>query len=299
LTICKLLVDMMGGQIGFRSEIGEGSSFWVSFALPKAPRSADGPQPKACGRSLLNASWEAAKGGPQKTQVLVAENDRLSRSMIELLMTRTGCIVVLAGSGREALTVLTSARFDLAFVGAGIPDLAGLDVIREIRRREAGTGEHLKTIALTAQGEGPDHRACIESGADDCLVKPLTAEALFEVVQRQTPGFLASTGQTSGDAGRPPDDSDICDTLATTIRAAGDVLEQGDFDELETLAGELRKLASRVRAKGVSDHAMRLRLAARGRNPRRAAEAIAKVQAAVDGLGAASKQTDSPIQSCL
>ncbi|NUQ66399.1 MAG: response regulator, partial [Pirellulales bacterium] len=267
LSLSKQLVDLMGGEIGFRSTPGQGSTFWFTVPLKRRRRETEEVSGDSCAMSRV-FSWKAegeTSNRPGTYRILVAEDEYLNRALIELLLTRAGCFVDLAGDGREALEVLRWNRYDLVFMDIQMPRIDGLEAIRRIRRDEldARDGRHMRIVAVTAGAMPGDREKCLAAGADDYLPKPFTADALLEALQRQIPGFAPDAADRPA---VPPEDAEAAHgerLLSECIARLEEALGQRNFRVLEQCARTLKDLAGRRDGSAVADHAMRLQLAAR------------------------------------
>ncbi|MFJ6634666.1 response regulator transcription factor [Streptomyces sp. NPDC091376] len=109
--------------------------------------------------------------------VLLIEDDASVRDGIELVLRRHGYEVDTATTGEEALTHLAGPRgprVELAVLDLMLPGMDGFEVCRRIRARTAA----LPVIMMTARGDDDDIVAGLEAGADDYVVKPVTATVL-------------------------------------------------------------------------------------------------------------------------
>ncbi len=110
-----------------------------------------------------------------KQRILVAEDDSAILMGLVDLLEGEGFTVEQALDGEEALMRWTEARPDLILLDVMMPRRSGLDVCREIRRRDPVT----PVIMLTAKGEEIDKVVGLELGADDYVVKPFGASELL------------------------------------------------------------------------------------------------------------------------
>lgn len=110
--------------------------------------------------------------------VLVVEDERKIRDLLRGMLERAGLVVVSTGSGAEAIALARQAHPDLVVLDLGLPDVAGEDVAREIRR----TAE-TPILMLTAKAAEPDRVAGLELGADDYVTKPFSPRELVLRVQ--------------------------------------------------------------------------------------------------------------------
>ncbi|MFF3096037.1 response regulator [Streptomyces cyaneofuscatus] len=109
--------------------------------------------------------------------VLLIEDDASVRDGMELVLRRHGYGVDAAATGEEALALLAGARgarVELAVLDLMLPGMDGFEVCRRIRARTAV----LPVIMLTARGDDQDIVTGLEAGADDYVVKPVTAPVL-------------------------------------------------------------------------------------------------------------------------
>ena len=110
-------------------------------------------------------------------KILVADDDVLSRRLLEKTLERVGYEVTRVGNGREAVESLSKPDAPrLALLDWMMPELDGPGVCREIRKRRDQS--YVYMILLTSRESKEDIVAGLESGADDYLVKPFNTEEL-------------------------------------------------------------------------------------------------------------------------
>ena len=110
-------------------------------------------------------------------RILIAEDDPISRRLLETTLTRLDYEVVVTANGAQAWQVLDSDEPpQLAILDWMMPEMAGPDVCRKVR--EAGRELYTYLILLTAKGQKTDIVAGLKSGADDYLVKPFDPQEL-------------------------------------------------------------------------------------------------------------------------
>jgi diguanylate cyclase (GGDEF)-like protein len=111
-------------------------------------------------------------------KVLVADDELVSRRLIESSLKRWGYDVVTAADGSEALAILNSPdRPNLAILDWMMPGMSGVDICRELRLHKS-EGEYTYVIMLTSKRAKDDVIEGLEAGADDYLTKPFHPQEL-------------------------------------------------------------------------------------------------------------------------
>jgi signal transduction histidine kinase/DNA-binding response OmpR family regulator len=175
LTITSRLVGMMGGKIWVESEVGRGSEFhftaWVGVAHAKASETEASHAP------------ESLRG----VKVLVVDDNRTNRRILEAMMLRWAMDVTPVAGGLEALEQLCAAReagrpYDLILTDMHMPKMDGFELVERIRERpELSTAT---IMMLTSAGHRGDSARCQELGVSAYLLKPIRQAELREAVAR-------------------------------------------------------------------------------------------------------------------
>ena len=110
-------------------------------------------------------------------RILIAEDDLVSRKMLEATLTRWGYEVLVTCDGQAALQALTGPDAPrVAILDWMMPSLDGVDVCRRVR--EGSVAQPPYVILLTAKGNKEDIVSGLEAGADDYIIKPFDREEL-------------------------------------------------------------------------------------------------------------------------
>lgn len=111
------------------------------------------------------------------SRILVVEDNKVNRMVVEGILSKAGAIVETAGNGIEALRILEEKTFDLVVMDVQMPEMDGLEATRLIREDlRLGT---LPIIALTAHAMKGDREICLDAGMNDYIVKPLNQKRLL------------------------------------------------------------------------------------------------------------------------
>ena len=116
----------------------------------------------------------------QNKTVLVVEDDDMSFLYLNQLFMLTGCKVLHARSGSEALEIFGTRQPDMILMDIQLPDMEGTVVTERIRR----SGSEIPIIAQTAGKSGDEQDKALKAGCSDILIKPFTMEKLFEVISK-------------------------------------------------------------------------------------------------------------------
>ncbi|HSI80200.1 MAG TPA: response regulator transcription factor [Solirubrobacterales bacterium] len=112
-------------------------------------------------------------------RILIVEDDAGMASFLDRGLASRGYATTVVGDGARATAIATDSDFDLVILDLGLPDVDGLTVLRELRRR----GERLPVLILTARDDARDKVEGLDAGADDYVTKPFGLEELLARVR--------------------------------------------------------------------------------------------------------------------
>ena len=133
---------------------------------------------------LAHAEWEKTLPGTG-THILVIDDDESVRDSLKVLLSVHGYEVALAPDGREGLAALRRKRFDLVVTDLLMPNVDGIETIREIRKHDAS----LKILAMSGGDSATQflHLPAAKAlGADEILKKPFDEDSLLAAIRRLT-----------------------------------------------------------------------------------------------------------------
>jgi PAS domain S-box-containing protein len=171
LTISRRLVEMMGGQIGFESDPGQGSTFFFTarLGLPEEGARAAEAEPVSLGG----------------VRVLAVDDNATNRLILHEALARWGMKVTLADSAPAALAVMREAvrsgePFALVLSDVMMPGVDGFGLAEEIRRQPELAGATV--LMLSSADQQQDIARCRQAGVAGYLTKPVKHSELLDAI---------------------------------------------------------------------------------------------------------------------
>jgi signal transduction histidine kinase len=170
LAITRNLVEMMGGEIGFRPNMPCGSVFWFEIDTP----------PVAAPAARINLASGSSLDG---VRVLLVDDNAMNRLIGGKVLETLGAEPTLAAGGLEAVEAVRHEAFDLILMDINMPEVDGLEALRRIRRLPEGKGD-IPVLALTANVMAHQRDTYLAAGMDGIVGKPFSPGELLEEVLR-------------------------------------------------------------------------------------------------------------------
>lgn len=172
LRISSKIIEQMGGRIWAESNPGSGSTFSFSFPLVQA----DEPGHDEHSSEPTNSQSDDISN----LQVLVVDDNPVNLKVMEGMLKTIGTRVFSFGQAKDAINYVNNHPVDIIIMDVQMPEIDGLQASQELRRN----GFSQPIIAYTANASEEDHHACLDSGMDDVLVKPIRLENLKSALAR-------------------------------------------------------------------------------------------------------------------
>jgi len=186
LTISRRLVEMMGGQIRVESQVGKGSAFHFTIELE-------------CGvESTLSRTGSSHQGVLTGTRVLVVDDNRTNRRILERLLVGWGMEPQLVPDGQSALAMLQAAietgrPYQLILTDMHMPKMDGFELVERIQGEDR---TRMPTIMMLTSGkQHGDAVRCEQLGVAAYLLKPIRQAELREAIARVL-GAMAENRET-------------------------------------------------------------------------------------------------------
>ena len=132
-----------------------------------------GRRPGQMTAGLALVTRHTLRESAHKHRILVAEDTPVNQTVIMRALEKMGHTAVLAQTGREALTLARSQKFDLLFMDVQMPEMDGLAATAAIRESEKNGATHLPIFAMTAHAMKGDREVCLAAGMDGYITKPI------------------------------------------------------------------------------------------------------------------------------
>jgi len=169
LAISKKLTEMLGGKINLESIPGSGSEFTIKLPYIRTPKRAENDKAPADISFIKNKS------------VLAVEDDAGSYLLLKSILRNTGCRLIHAKNGKEALELIKKqSNIDLVLMDVQMPVMDGLEATQKIKALH----KNIPIIAQTAHAFSNDRQKCIDAGCDDFITKPVRFEELFLAISK-------------------------------------------------------------------------------------------------------------------
>ena len=235
LSITQRLAQLMGGEAGLESEVGQGSTFWFRVHLEVLESSLEAYHSRPLS---LDEDYAQAMSLQLSGQVLVVDDNAANQTVIKAILGKLGLECEVVADGQKAVARIQQQQpLDLVLMDCQMPVMDGFEATRLIRQWEREAQRpHLPIVALTAGAFEKDRQHCLEAGMDDFLAKPVDIHRVIDVLKQ-----WLDTGHPARELPASAPDADACAApaprfgmlkLDTPLQQVG-----GDLETLVTVAG--------------------------------------------------------------
>ncbi|WP_299499104.1 response regulator [Mucilaginibacter sp.] len=173
LSIVKDLVLLQGGDISVKSEPGKGTEFSLYIPYLVADEQITEIPAIDTGYYKDKISMSAC--------ILVVDDNAMNQSLIKHLLEQWHAVFDIAGSGKEALSLMKTKTYDLVLMDIQMPDMDGYTTTRYIRTE---LKSDVPVIAMTAHAMAGEREKCISMGMNEYIPKPVNVHDLFRMITK-------------------------------------------------------------------------------------------------------------------
>ena len=167
LALTKQLVDLHGGQLEVKSEVGVGSIFTVRIPSQRVSEATDTADQR---REVL----------PLSQRVVLFEEDEEAATVICDMLMAAGHQVIWMVDSTAVLEQVDLVEPNMVMIGFNLSSLDGQNIIHQLRQRLSV--HPLKILALVEDGSEATKQQCLKAGADDCVAKPVQPQMLLHKI---------------------------------------------------------------------------------------------------------------------
>jgi PAS domain S-box-containing protein len=166
LAITKRLVQLMDGEIGYASQLGQGSTFWIEIDAPRA--------------TAIAHQEEADAPLFAGLRVLLVEDNATNRMIASRMLEAMGARVESAEDGASGVEA-AQRGFDLILMDIQMPGMDGVEATRRIRAQDGDVGR-TPILAMTANAMAHQQAGYLAAGMNGAIAKPLSPAALIQTI---------------------------------------------------------------------------------------------------------------------
>ncbi len=187
MNIAQQFLKLMGSELHIQSEYEKGSIFSFDIEQRIVDKTPLGDLGEKLHQSDEGSIYIPDYTAP-KARILLVDDNRMNRKVVQGLLKQTKVQVTEAQSGRECLDLLKDNTYDLIFLDHMMPEMDGMETFKEMRKEHLGDG--VPVIMLTANALMGNREMYLQEGFDDFLSKPIMPEKLDKIMLQFLPQEL-------------------------------------------------------------------------------------------------------------
>ena len=181
LAVSFGIIRRHGGNIEVESQYGKGTEFRITLPVAKMGQKSvkQIEQVETVATAVTHTTPPVQSTERPRTRMLVVDDEDFVRELLGEILEGENCVVYLAESGSEALSMFRDREFDAVFTDIGMPGMSGWELAREIREINAS----IPIAVITGWGEAVASHEQKAAGVDWVVPKPFTADRIAELVR--------------------------------------------------------------------------------------------------------------------
>ncbi len=183
LSIVKQLIELMNGTVTVNSVYGEGSTFTFTIEQEVSDRTMVGELNIHNQQMVKRNAYESRFFAPE-VRILIVDDNEMNLEVERRLLEDTDMAIDVAKSGNEALEMCIRAHYDAIFMDHLMPGMDGIECLEALRNQTGGLNRNTPVIILTANAGSRNRELYNQAGFDGYLVKPVSGEAMEEMLIR-------------------------------------------------------------------------------------------------------------------
>jgi signal transduction histidine kinase len=185
LAICKGLVEAMGGKIGLRSELHQGTTVFFELLLQVSTEEERITRQEQGGELSVDST--------KPLLILVVEDNKINQKVVCAMLKRIGHTTAVAENGQIAIDMLHEKKYDVVLMDIQMPVMGGIEATKEIRDGMGLGKDNLPVIGLTASFQHSQLAYFENIGMNNCIGKPVKLNALKDIINSVTKRILPTT----------------------------------------------------------------------------------------------------------
>ncbi len=179
LTITKQIIELLGGHIGFESEVGKGSTFWID--VPMSEKQDNETVHLEIAKSTGKIFKKLGEEGSQYS-ILYVEDNPANMQLMEMIIGRIGNTRLLTARNAElGLDLAKSEHPDLILMDINLPGMNGIEALMQLQNMEET--KNIPVIAITAAAIPKDVEAGVKAGFRDYITKPINVPEVIWTIE--------------------------------------------------------------------------------------------------------------------
>ncbi len=193
LAVANGFVSSLGGSLFLESELDKGTT--VKVELPQKIVKEASLNQVVSSENLTVVKNEDSTGdvytfdpGSDKVHALVVDDEPMNLTVADMLLKRFGVDIATALSGKEAVELCKENDYDIIFMDFMMPQMDGVEAMKQIKNNRHDKGAFLPVIALTANTSSSSKEKLLSAGFEGFLGKPLDTDELLQILRQALPG---------------------------------------------------------------------------------------------------------------